>query len=219
MIPSTTSLTPDEYSRAVMGPRDEVLDSILRKSLAEDGMPTIQVDDAAGRVLQLLTLLAQPTRALEIGTLFGYSTIHIARALPIGGSLTTIEIDPHTADIARRNIAMAGFDSVVDVVTADALDYLAGRDTERFEFIFIDGEKSAYPEYLKTCYPLLREGGVLVADDAFAHGDFAVETDRVMDSQHAINTYNRAVARAPQLYSAFIGTNAGMMVSVKRVNT
>lgn len=210
-------MNTDEYARAIFGPRDPILDQVLRRSLGTDGMPTIQVDDGAGRVLQLLTMLARPQRALEIGTLFGYSAIYIARGLPPGATLVSLETDADSAEVARRNIAAAGVAHAVDVITIDALEYLQRDGLEGFDLVFIDGEKRAYPEYLKACYPLLHEGGVLIADDAFAVGDFTPEPADVSESTAAINTYNRAVARAPHLLSAFVGTSAGLMVSVKGI--
>ena len=209
---------PSAYVRRVLGRRDPVLESVLRRSLLDDGMPAIQVDDNAGRVLQLLTLIARPMHALEIGTLFGYSTIHIARGLPPGGRLTSLEIDPHSAEVARRNLQDAGLSEAVEVITCDALRYLADDGRGPFDLIFIDGEKLAYPAYLKACFPVLAPGGVLIADDAFASGDYGAELDDKgpLEAKRAITAYNRAVLRATTtLHSAFVGTETGLMVSVR----
>jgi predicted O-methyltransferase YrrM len=208
---------PTGYIRAVLGPRDPVLESVLRHSLRDERMPVIQIDDNAGRVLQLLTLLGRPTAALEIGTLFGYSAIYLARGLPPGARLTTLEVDPRAAAVARHNIAAAGFADVVDVVEADAVEFLRRPGAGPYDLIFIDGEKKAYPDYLKVCFPVLRKGGLLIADDAFALGDFSAETgeDDPGASAAGITAYNRAVARAGTLHSAFVGTETGLMVSVK----
>lgn len=205
------------YVRRVLGRRDEALDLVLRRSLLEDGLPPIQVDDNAGRVLQLLTLLTRPARALEIGTLFGYSALHIARGLPPGGRLTSLEVDPRCVEVAERNLALAGVGERVDVVCADALEYLARERLEPFDLIFVDGEKLAYPDYLKACYPLLAPGGVLIADDAFAGGDYGPELGDAPPEAAvaAITAYNRAVVRAGSLHSAFVGTETGFMVSVR----
>jgi len=209
------TMTASQYERAIFGPRDPVLDNILRRSLGDEAMPTIQVDDGAGRVLSMLTMLRAPRRALEIGTLFGYSAIHVARALNPGSMLISIEIDARAAEVARRNVAEAGLAHAVEIVTADAIEYL-GHDVGEFDLVFIDGEKRSYPDYLKACYPLLSDGAVLIADDAFGTGDYLGEAGDVDEAQQAITAYNRAVARAPYLYSAFVGTMAGMIVSVKR---
>ncbi|GAA2794764.1 class I SAM-dependent methyltransferase [Kitasatospora paracochleata] len=214
----TTAPSPAGYVRSVLGPRDPVLDTVLRRSLLDDRMPTIQVDDNAGRVLQILTLLRRPRHVVEIGTLFGYSTIHLARGLPEGGRITTLEIDPAAAEVARRNLEEAGVSDRVDLVVGDAADHLATLAPASVGLVFIDGDKKSYPQYLKHCYPLLEPGGLLIADDAFAHGDFSPEQADGADPDreaHAIRTYARAVGRSPNLFSAFVGTEHGLLVSVK----
>lgn len=209
-------MTDSQYERAIFGPRDALLDNVLRRSLGEMAMPTIQIDDGAGRVLSLLTMLSRPHRALEIGTLFGYSTIHIARALGPDARLVSIELDAQAAELAVENVEAAGLSHVVDIVTADAIEYLQRDDSGKFDLVFIDGDKRSYPDYLKVCYPLLNDGGILIADDAFGAGDYTGETENAEEARHAITAYNRAVARAPHLYSAFVGTTTGMLVSVKQ---
>jgi len=212
------NLAPAGYIKAVLGPREAVLDEILRSSLLEYHMPTIQVDDNAGRVLQVLMLLRAPQRAIEIGTLFGYSTIYLARGLPPGGRLTSLEIDPAAADLARVNIAKVGLADRVEVLTCDATTYLQTVEPESVGFVFIDGDKKSYVEYLKLCFPALEKGGLLVADDAFAMGDFSIEhdpRDEVGQEEAAIRSYAVSTGRSPRLHSAFVGTETGLMVSYK----
>ncbi|MFJ9847869.1 O-methyltransferase [Streptomyces sp. NPDC101150] len=194
------------------------MDDILRRSLLDDRLPTIQVDDNAARILQLLTQLTRPQYVLEVGTLFGYSTIHLARGLPAGGRVTTLEIDEATAQVARRNLEAAGVSDRVDVVVGDALEYLADLPAEGFGLIFIDADKKSYPLYLRHCFPLLESGGLLIADDAFALGDYGTERDPNGDAEleaQGIHTFVRAVGRSPRLFSAFIGTESGLMISRK----
>ena len=218
MTSTTTAAVPSGYIRSVLGPRDPVMDDILRRSLLDDRLPTIQVDDNAARILQLITQLARPQHVLEIGTLFGYSTIHLTRGLPDGGRVTTLEIDEATAQVARRNLETAGVADRVDVVVCDALDYLTGLPAETFGLIFIDADKKSYPLYLQHCFPLLEPGGLLIADDAFALGDYDAERDPSGDARleaQGIQTFARAVGRSPRLFSAFIGTESGLMISRK----
>lgn len=213
------TVTPAAYIRAVFGRREPVLDSILRESLLGHGLRPMQVDDNAARVLQLLTLVHRPRHAIEVGTFFGYSAIHIARGLPEGGHLTTLEIDADLAALARRNLAAAGVEDRVSVVVGPAADHLGRVEPGSVDMVFLDAEKSAYPGYLKLCYPLLRPGGLLIADDAFGRGDFSAETGEAGDGAGevaAINTYNLAISRSPNLFSAFIGTDNGLLVSYKR---
>jgi predicted O-methyltransferase YrrM len=208
---------PVNYIRAVFGNREPILDEILRDAVLDRGMPAIQVDDNAGRVLQLLVMLRQPRHVVEIGTLFGYSTIHLARGLPAGGRVTSIEIDPDAADLARRNLDRAGVGDRVEIVVGDAVEYLPTLPPESVGMVFIDGDKKSYPRYLAASFPLLEPGGLLVADDAFAQGDFSGESedgDGVQELK-AIHRYNRAVARSTRLFSAFVGTRNGLLVSCK----
>ncbi|WP_405590124.1 O-methyltransferase [Streptomyces sp. NBC_01190] len=210
--------TTKGFIRSVLGPRDGVLEGVLRQSLLDDRLPTIQVDDNAGRLLQLLTLLHRPRHVIEIGTLFGYSTIHLARGLPDGGRVTTLEVDPHHADIARRNLETAGVADRVTVVVGDAGDHLRTVPPASVQMVFIDADKKSYPAYLRLVYPLLAPGGLLVADDAFAQGDFTVErqSDAETDAEtKAIRAYTHAVGRSPRLFSAFAGTENGLLISYK----
>lgn len=212
-----TSL-PTAYMRSVLGPREPMLDGILRSSLLDHRMPTIQVDDNAARVLQLLVSLQRPRHAVEIGTLFGWSTIHLARGLGAGGRVTSVEVDPTAADLARRNIERAGMADRVEVVVASAADYIPTIEPASVGFVFIDGDKLEYPLYLKLCFPLLEPAGLLVADDAFAVGDFAAEGDGADGALRAdaIRTYAMAVGRSPLLESCFIGTDTGLLISRRR---
>lgn len=204
------------YVRSMLGPRAVDLDGVLRDALLARRLVPMQVDDNAARLLQVLTLLRQPNRALEIGTYFGYSAIHIARALVPGAKLTTIEVDPEVAEVARQNLEMCGVGDRVEIVVADAAEHLRDYEPQSFELIFIDGEKRHYPLYLKLCIPLLAPGGLLVADDAFADGNFSNERDGDgIEAAAGIQKYAHYVFRSPKLVSAFVGTDHGMIVSCR----
>lgn len=212
------TMSNQEYVRAVSGPRPEVLDEILRDALLKRGLRPMQIDDNAAKILQLLTHIHRPRRVLEIGTYFGYSTIHLARGLPAGGRVTSLELDPELAALAVRYLERAGVADRVDVIVGPAVDHLATMEPDSVDMLFIDADKRSYPEYLKLCFGLVRSGGLILADDAFAQGNYAPE--RVpggpLDGEmRAITTYNRAVMRSPRLVSAVIGTNNGLMASYK----
>lgn len=210
--------SPASYIRSMLGPRDATLDSVLRDALLTRDMPAIQIDDNGARILQLLTMLHRPRLAVEVGTLFGYSAIHIARGLPPGGQLVTIENDPQAAELSRKYLDDAGLGDRVEVVTAEASDHLATLEPESVDMVFIDADKKSYPHYLKLCFPLLRSGGLLVADDVAPGGDFSGESEAGADPSRetkAINTYVRAVARSDRLFSAFVGSTHGLLISYK----
>ncbi len=194
------------------------MEGILRSSLITHRMPTIQVDDYTGRLLQLLTALRRPERVIEIGTLFGYSTVYLARGLPPGARLTTLESDAEVAELARHNVEQAGLSDRVEVVVGPAAESLLTVRPGSVGLVFIDADKKAYVDYLKLCYPLLESGGLLIADDAFADGDYESEAapDAEPDREvQAIRSYGQAVGRSPALFSAFIPTEAGLLISLK----
>lgn len=212
------TMSHQNYVRAISGSRPELLDEILRDALLERGLRPMQVGDNAAKVLQLLTHIHRPQHVLEIGTYFGYSTIHLARGLPEGGRVTSLELDPEIADLAVRYLERAGVADRVDVVVGPAADHLATMEPDSVDLLFIDADKRSYPQYLKLCFGLVRSGGLLLADDAFAQGDYGPERapGSPPDAEvRAITTYNRAVMRSPRLLSAFIGTNTGLMASYK----
>ncbi|MFE3097612.1 O-methyltransferase [Streptomyces sp. NPDC059248] len=202
----------------MLGPRDQVLDGVLRDALLRKDMPAIQVDDSGARMLQLLTMVHRPRLVVEVGTLFGYSAIHIARGLAPGGRLVTIESDADTARTARAYLEQAGVSDRVEVVNADAVTHLRTLPPGSVDMVFIDADKKSYPQYLKLCFPLLRSGGLLIADDISPGGDFSGESEPGADPDRearGIGTYVKAVARSNRLYSAFVGSAHGLLVSYK----
>ena len=155
----------DAYFSATLVPSDDVLDAALAASDAA-GLPAINVAPNQGKLLQLLATIRGARRILEVGTLGGYSTIWLARALPPGGTLVTLELNPAHAKVATQNIARAGLAEVVTVVVGSAKDSLARLvDTGEapFDFIFIDADKDNNP-----VYPDNREPDVVGVRDGFA---------------------------------------------------
>ena len=200
----------------MLGSRAADLDGVLREALLLRRLVPMQVDDNGARLLQMLTQLKGPMQAVEVGTYFGYSAIHIARGLPAGGRLTTIEIDPEVAAVARRNLKACGVADRVEVIVADAAEHLKTLEPQSIQLIFIDGEKCHYPLYLKLCVPLLAVGGLLIADDAFTDGNFNHEPGGdSAAAENGIRKYTRYVFRSPKLFSAFIGTEHGMVISCR----
>jgi caffeoyl-CoA O-methyltransferase len=209
---------PHAYIRHLIGNKDPVMRQILESSLLEARMPPIQIDDNAGRILQLITLIKRPRRVLEIGTLFGYSTIYIARGLPEGGTVTTLELDAAAAEVAARNFAHAGVSEKIEIIVGDAISYLQNAAPQAFDMIFVDAEKSAYLDYLKLCYPLLATEGVILADDAFGWGhiaDASIDDPRLEAEVKGTRAYNQVVAASRNLITAFIGTENGIAISLK----
>lgn len=147
---------------------DPVLSAALAANAA-GGLPDIDVSPAQARMLHLFARMAGAWRILEVGTLGGYSTIELARALPGDGELITLEIDPHHAEVARANIATAGLADRVTVITGPALDSLATLDGP-FDFVFIDADKQNNPAYVEHAIRLSRPGTTIVVDNVIREG-------------------------------------------------
>ncbi len=157
---------------------DATFDDALRES-ARAGLPQHNVAPNQGKFLQILAQMQGARKILELGTLGGYSTIWLARALPEGGSLITIEANPYFAEIARNNVARAGLSHVVDIRVGIAIEILPSLSREGlapFDFIFIDADKSGNPEYLDWSLKLSRPGTVIIGDNVIRDGMVADPT-------------------------------------------
>lgn len=184
---------------------DTVLDGALEANTA-GGLPAIDVAPNQGKMLHLMARMCGAKRILEIGTLGGYSTIWLARALAPGGRMVTIEADPAHAAVARGNLARAGLGDVVDLRKGFALDVLPGLATQDpFDFIFVDADKPNNPNYLDWALKLSRSGTVLVFDNVVRNGQVADPDDP-----------DPNVIGGRQLFAA-LGARAG--VSVTAVQT
>jgi predicted O-methyltransferase YrrM len=161
----------DHYLGEVLVPADLALDAALAASKAA-GLPEIAVAPNQGKLLNLLARLAGARSILEIGTLGGYSTIWLARALPADGRLITLEADPKHAEVARANIAAAGFADVVDVRLGKALDTLPSVEGP-FDLVFIDADKPNTPHYFEWALRLSRLGTVIIVDNVIRSGAVA----------------------------------------------
>lgn len=162
----------DDYIAASLIPDDPVLDAVLEANRAA-GLPAIDVSAPQGKLLHLLARIAGARRVLEVGTLGGYSTIWMARALPGDGRVVTLEFNPHHADVARANIDRAGLSGVVEVRTGAALDTLpklAAEGAGPFDLVFIDADKPNNPGYLDWALKLSRPGTVIVCDNVIRNG-------------------------------------------------
>ena len=196
-------------------------DSILQatsQDMEQAGIPGIHVKATEGKLLHVLALIQGANRILEIGTLGGYSAICLARALPEGGRLITLELDEHHAEVARHNIARAGLSDKVEIRVGPASVSLAQMAAEKeapFDLVFIDADKEGYVEYLEKVLGLVREGGLILGDNTLPEGvlDPAIEG--------GTKDYNRAVAANADLISILIPilktrSIDGLLISIKR---
>ena len=162
----------DQYISDTLLARDPALDGALQAS-ADAGLPAISVTPNQGKLLKLLAQAQGARNILEIGTLGGYSTIWLARALPAGGRLITLEFEPAQAKIAQANLARAGLAGVVELRVGAALETLpqiAAQQLGPFDFIFIDADKDNYPGYFEWALKLSRRGTLIIADNVVRNG-------------------------------------------------
>lgn len=165
----------DAYFTECLIRSDAALDAALRDSEAA-GLPPANVAPNQGKLLQILASMQGARKILEIGTLGGYSTIWLARALPAGGRIVTLEANPHHAAVAKKNIACAGLANVVDIRVGKAIEtlpQLAQEGLAPFDFIFIDADKPSNPDYLTWALKLSRPGTVIVGDNVVRNGAVA----------------------------------------------
>jgi caffeoyl-CoA O-methyltransferase len=201
-----------EYLRARYWEEDDLLRE-LREDLEQRG-PAIQVSAATGRLLATLVAAAGAQRVLEVGTLFGYSGVWIARALPAGGRLDTLELSDVHADAAEEWFSRAGLGDLVRVRRGPALETLPNLDGP-YDVVFLDAVKSEYVAYADHAVRLLRPGGLLLADNV-------IWSDRVADpaqtdpDTEGIRRFHERIGSDPELTSTSLPVGDGVSVSVKR---
>lgn len=197
----------DRYFGDQLAPRDQALDAAL-KANERAGLPTIDVTWFLGRFLELLVRMSGARRVLEIGTLGGYSTIWMARALPEGGQIVSLELNPHHAEVARANLRNAGMLDKVDLRVGRASESLAdldAGDAPPFDLIFIDADKAGYPEYLDWSLKLSRPGTVIVADNVVRDGKVIQAQNGDPDIQ-GVRHFTELVAAEPRLSATVLQT-------------
>jgi caffeoyl-CoA O-methyltransferase len=187
--------TVDKYISDLFIPPDEALSAAERSHLQEN-IPLINVSPNLGKLLHLFVKLSKAKKILELGTLAGYSTIWMAKALPVDGRLISLEIDPRHAEVARKNIERAGLSSKVEIRVGKAIDLLPQLLKEKagpFDMIFIDADKPPYTEYFELSLKLSRPGTLIIADNVIRDG-------KVLDQNHddpmvkGAQRFNKALA-------------------------
>ncbi|MDZ8236030.1 MAG: O-methyltransferase [Nostoc sp. ChiQUE01a] len=197
----------DSYLTDLFVPSDPVLDAALEASAAA-GLPPHNVSPNQGKLLLLLAQLQRARTILEIGTLGGYSTIWLARALPSDGYLITLEADAKHAEVAQKNIARAGLNEVVELRLGQALStlpQLAAEGRSPFDLIFIDADKPNNPDYLAWALKLSRRGSLIVADNVVRNGA-VIDTDTSDASVQGVRHFNELLASEPRLSATALQT-------------
>ncbi len=197
----------DEFVAATIAPHDEALEGALAAAEAA-GLPSIQVSPPLGRLLQLLAQLLGARSVLEFGTLGGYSTILLARGLAAGGRLISLEANPRYAELATRNIAVAGLEDRVVVRVGPALESLPELEEEGvgpFDLVFIDADKVNTPAYFAWALDRTRSGGLIVADNVVRGGRLG-DPDNVDEASLAQRRLHEMLADEPRVTATTIQT-------------
>lgn len=210
------------YVREVFGEQDAPLSAIMPRAVAA-GVPAIAVDASVGRLLKMLCGMTGAGRgaslALELGTLAGYSAVWIARGLcrDPAGRLITLEPEPAHAEIAARSLAAAGVDDRVEIRRAPALEEIPRLRKEfgegSLDFVFIDAVKAEYLDYFTALRPMVRRGGLIVADNVLGAGWWITDEPGSDPSRDAIDRFNRAVAADPWFEAACVPLREGLLVA------
>jgi caffeoyl-CoA O-methyltransferase len=187
-------------------------DSALAQAFAvPEGIPAIQVGPSEGKLLYLLMKLVGAKQVVEVGTLVGYSAIHMARALPKDGHIHSVEFDPKHAEVARKNIERAGLADRITVHVGAGVDVRPTLDGKGpFDAVFIDADKINYDKYGAWATEHLRKGGLVLGDNAYLFGELVDDSDR----GRAMRAFHEHVAKTCD--SVCIPTPDGLVVGIKR---
>jgi predicted O-methyltransferase YrrM len=188
-------------------PSDPALDAAIRNS-DEAGLPSHHVAPNQGKLLQLLAQVQGARNILEIGTLAGYSTIWLSRALPTNGRLVTLESNPVHAEVAQANITRAGLSHLVQLRLGNAvesLQKLEAEGSEPFDFIFIDADKPSNPAYLAGALKLSRVGTLIIADNVVRNGE-VINPNSKDDKVQGVRRFSELLAAEPRVSATALQT-------------
>ncbi|TFK31540.1 O-methyltransferase family 3 protein [Crucibulum laeve] len=195
----------DAYHNSFLVPHDDVLDAVVRNNHAK-GLPDIAVSTAQGKYLNLLAQSLGAKRILEVGTLGGYSTIWLARALPGDGNIITLEISEKHAKVARENLENAGFSKKVEVMVGSASESLAKIQADPpFDLIFIDADKPSNIIYFREAKRLVKKGGVIIVDNVVRYGHVA-DPEYSDDNIEGVRKLLQALKDDKEVEATTIGT-------------
>ena len=210
----------DKYISSLLAREDKVLIDTI-KSLETEGLPQHSVSSNQGKFLQVMMIACNAKRVLELGTLGGYSTIWLARALPDNGKVITIEVDKHHIEVAKKNIDNAGLSRKVDLRIGKALDVLPqiiAENGEPFDMIFIDADKPPYTEYFDYALQLSRPGTLIICDNVIREGKVLDNNSRD-EKVHGVQRLNKMLSEnkkvtATILHSVGVKEYDGMAIAV-----
>jgi caffeoyl-CoA O-methyltransferase len=203
-----------EYIATHTSAEDEFLHRLKAAAVAE-GIPQIWISPEQAAFMQVLLRLVGAREVVEVGTLAGYSAIVMARALPSGGRVRTIEIDSRHFEFARRWAAKSDVADRVEVIFGTGLDILPTLAADSADAAFLDADKISYPQYLEQSLRIVRRGGLIMVDNAFAFGQLFDENPADREAP-AVKLFNEIMAREQRLQTIIVPIGDGLWVGVKR---
>ncbi len=211
--PSLICLEHFKYIAERTKREDEFLRN-LKAHARDEGIPAIWVSAEQASLMQILLRLCRAKEVVEVGTLAGYSAIWMARALPPDGRVRTIEISPRHADFAKHWVAKSDVAGRIEIHRGPAKDILPTFADGSADAVFLDADKVSYPQYLKEGLRIVRPGGLIMADNAFAFGSLFDEEENDSDVV-AVRAFNDIMAREPALQSIIVPMGDGLWVGVR----
>nr|WP_213524997.1 O-methyltransferase [Paenibacillus sp. J31TS4] len=205
-------MTQEQYADSLLG-EDPELERVL-KSIKESGMPEVSIAPGYGRLLTLLVKISGAKRILEIGALGGYSGICLARGLAPGGQLVSLELKEEYAQLAKRNLTLAGFGDCADYRVGEALDSLdrLEAEDERFDLFLIDADKGNYPAYLEKAIRLANPGALILGDNAFLRGK-TLDPERSGPSVQSVRAFNERALSDERLEATLLPAYDGLVLA------
>ncbi len=202
----------EEYASAHTEPASPLFEQLRNETYAKMEMPQMQVGPIEGTFLRLLVRLARAKRVLEIGMFTGYSTLMMAEGLPEDGELITCEINPKAEEVARRYFAKSPHGKKIKIRMGPALQTIESL-TGPLDMVFIDADKENYPRYYDAVLPLLRAGGLIVADNVLWSGRVLKPKDQ---TDRAIVAFNEKVAKDTRVEKVMLTVRDGITLALKR---
>ncbi len=187
----------------------------LKRAATAAGIPSIWIAPEQASLMQILLEATGAREVVEVGTLAGYSAIAMARALPPGGRVRTIELEPARVGFARDWVARSDVAGKVEVIQGAGMDVLSGLSRDSADAAFLDADKASYPIYLRECLRVVKRGGLIMVDNAFAFGQLLAEhpTDREVP---AVRAFNEHMAKMRELHSVIVPIGDGLWIGVRR---
>lgn len=218
MSSEPTKITKEinDYIEGISNSEDDFLRDLSHRAINE-GIPDIAISGTQGKYIQFLLKSINAKNVLEFGTLAGYSSIIMARALPEDGKLKTIEIETKHAEFARNMIDKANLSKKIEVIISDARKFVDKYSShEPLDFVFVDADKKDYYYIFEKISPYIRKGGVFAADNALAFGDIVSDNPEEPENVEAIREFNKRFLQNNNYFTCIVPIGDGLALGIKK---